>query len=824
MDPLVSLLADRHDPKLAFTAMVIAMLAAWTALQLVTRSRTSRPGAREAWLVAGAIVAGSGVWTAHFMALLAHEASPDMGYAFAPTALSSVAGMVGAGLAFWFVVFPPRPRLFLGGAVLGLAIAVTHHIGMLGLAASAKMLPDYAPQLLSLTLGIGLAMAATRLAFGSASRYAVLWGAVLYTAAVGALHFVSMAGISFDLTAASAASERGLSGLAVAVAAGAACFVIIAFALVAVIVDQHLAERTAKEAMRLQELVDATFEGIVIHRDGRILDANASFLGLIGRGSREALIGENLWELLPALASDGSPGLADTSGPSLEAELHRGDGGILPVEVLGRSIEHERRPAQVVAVRDLTDRRDAEARIRHLAHHDGLTDLPNRILFNDRLQQALARAERKSEQVAILCLDLDRFKEVNDLYGHGQGDELLKQVAESLRERVRDSDTVARLGGDEFAIIQTGVEQPRHAATLAERLVGELSRTYELCGLRVDIGVSIGIALFPDDGDDAELLLSKGDMALYRAKAEGRGTYRVFEPSMDDRLRERRLMERELKAAIREGTLALHYQPQASTETGEIVGFEALVRWPHPERGMIPPVEFIPLAEETGLIRPLGEWVLRTACQEATRWAPHLRLGVNLSPAQFVRDDLPELVASTLEESGLSPARLELEITESVLITDIDKALNLLERLKALGVRVAMDDFGTGYSSLNYLQRFPFDRIKIDRSFVANLAEHLGASSIIKAVIGLGRSLDIDIIAEGVETEDQRSTLQAERCAEIQGFLIGRPMPPEEVARFMSNRDNTVAGLAAARNPGRDVRADGANNKSVEAEPMRVAN
>jgi diguanylate cyclase (GGDEF)-like protein len=461
------------------------------------------------------------------------------------------------------------------------------------------------------------------------------------------------------------------------------------------------------------------------------------------------------------------------------------------------SYEMRARLANLIALRrgylQLQDRsrwlaeevRKATEKTLHLASHDPLTNLPNRVLLHDRLGQALARAGRSGERVAVLCLDLDRFKRVNDTLGHAGGDLLLQRIAARFRDSVREADTVARLGGDEFAIVQVGAAQPAGAMRLAERLSAALRDECGADGAAAEVGVSIGVAFFPEDGSDPDTLLKRGDLALYRAKAEGRGGCRVFEPDMDARLQERRALEKDLRAAIAAAGLSLHYQPLAATATNGIVGFEALARWQHPVRGPIGPAEFIPVAEESGLIRPLGEWVLHAACSEAARWPSHLRLTVNLSPLQ-VRADLPRLVADVLRGTGLEPGRLELEVTEGVLIRDTENTLAVLRELKALGVRIAMDDFGTGYSSLSYLRRFPFDRIKIDRSFVADLLARSEAVPIIRAIVSLGAGLRMGSTAEGVETPQQLAVLREESCEEVQGYLIGRPLPVGELRSYLA--------------------------------------
>lgn len=440
---------------------------------------------------------------------------------------------------------------------------------------------------------------------------------------------------------------------------------------------------------------------------------------------------------------------------------------------------------------DITERKQAEARIRHLAHHDVLTDLPNRLLFADRLTQAQARARRDETMLAVLCLDLNRFKDVNDTLGHAAGDLLLKALAERLQGEIREADTLARLGGDEFAIIQTGLAQPRGADELSRRLIEAVAEPFDIGGHTVVIGVSIGIAVFPMNGSGPADLLKNADLALYRSKAEGRDGYRFFEEEMNARLQRRKVLEHDLRRALAEGQFELHYQPQIELGEGRVVGLEALLRWRHPDRGLVSPAEFIPLAEETGLILPLGEWALRAACVQAVAW-PHIRMSVNLSPVQFRHSDLVGLITQALEETGLEPRRLELEITEGVLLQETEAALSVLARIRALGVRIAMDDFGTGYSSLSYLQRFPFDKIKIDQSFVRRLEVSKDAAAIVRAVLGLGNSLGIHTNAEGVETKGQLAFLRTAGCEEVQGFYFSPPVAAADLEPLLADRERAA--------------------------------
>ncbi len=438
----------------------------------------------------------------------------------------------------------------------------------------------------------------------------------------------------------------------------------------------------------------------------------------------------------------------------------------------------------VMTHQDITRQHAAEARIAHLAHHDGLTGLPNRARLRERLAQELATVRRYGGAAAMLCFDLDRFKAVNDTLGHAAGDALLQQVAARMQGAVREADMAARLGGDEFAILQTGDAQPAAAIALASRLIDELSQPFDLDGHQVQIGTSVGIALAPTDGHDAEALLKNADLALYRSKAEGRGTYRFFEAGMDERMRARRALELDLRRALAAGEFEVHYQPTVNLRSRAIAGFEALLRWRHPMRGLVSPADFIPLAEEIGLIIPLGEFVLRRACADAATWPDDVKVAVNLSPVQFVGAGPLPAVTRALADSGLPAHRLEIEITETAMLADTDAVLATLRELKALGVGIAMDDFGTGYSSLSYLRKFPFDRVKIDRSFIAALDEPSGGA-IVQAVTALCQTLGMETTAEGVENPAQLAALDGGGCTDAQGFLFSQARPADEIPMLL---------------------------------------
>jgi diguanylate cyclase (GGDEF)-like protein/PAS domain S-box-containing protein len=461
----------------------------------------------------------------------------------------------------------------------------------------------------------------------------------------------------------------------------------------------------------------------------------------------------------------------------------KADGTPIDVAVYSQFLTYEGRAAALVAAIDITERKRAETRIAHMAHHDALTALPNRVLLRLRMEDMLAA--RDGGRFAVLCIDLDNFKSVNDSLGHPVGDLLLVHVARRLRGELRDLDTVARLGGDEFAVLQAGAGSADAASELAERLLNVISEPYEIEGHLVAVGASIGIALATGDGADPDRLLKQADMALYRAKGDGKGAFRFFEPEMDARVQARRRLEMDLRTALHTGALQIHYQPLVDIASGRTCAFEALLRWPHRERGMIPPSDFIPVAEETGLIGAIGAFVLRQACADAMQWPGDTKVAVNLSPLQFRTGNLLQTVMDVLDDSGLAAHRLELEITETLLLERGDHVLATLHALRALGVRIAMDDFGTGYSSLSYLRSFPFDKIKIDRSFVHDLSSNTDSQAIVRAIVSLGSSLGITITAEGVENERDLEKLRAEGCTQAQGFLFSVPRPQREILQAL---------------------------------------
>ena len=609
-------------------------------------------------------------------------------------------------------------------------------------------------------------------------------------------HFPVVISVAVDTDAALAIWQKEVNTL---LGAGGLAAVTVAIMILLIVRQQARAhslsmKRLAQEKERLDTALNNMSQGLIMFDSAeRVVVCNDLYIAMYGLSREKVKPGCSFVDLLHHRAEAGEFVHRDLEQyrANLVAAMAQGKVMSSILETAdGREILVTNSPmssgGRVATHNDITERRRAEAKIEYMAHHDALTGLPNRLQLYEQLRQTLARAKR-GQHLAVFCLDLDRFKDVNDAHGHPVGDLLLKAVADRLRRCVRDTDMVARLGGDEFAIMQAGDSQPMAATSLASRLIEAVGAPFEVGGHQVTVGLSIGIALAPGDGLDPDQLLKNADMALYRAKSDGHDLYRFFEPEMDARMQARRQLEIDLRKAIANSEFELFYQPLVDMKTEYVTGFEALIRWRHPERGMIPPLDFIAVAEETGLIVPIGDWVLVQACAEAVTWPSDVKLAINLSPIQFKNKGLLLSVVSALAASGLSPNRLELEITESVLLQDGDATLATLHELRGLGVRISMDDFGTGYSSLSYLRKFPFDKIKIDQTFIFDMSDHNDSLAIVRAVIAMGKGLGIATTAEGVETLAQFKQLKLEGCTEVQGYLFSPPRPAAELKGLLAS-------------------------------------
>ena len=682
----------------------------------------------------------------------------------------------------------------MAGAVVGGGVAAMHYTGMLALEVPARMTWSVPLVIASVILGIVWSAAALYVACRSIGKWRTWLAAALLTVAIVTMHFTAMGAVQFvpDPTRAPASLLFSPDALALVLAGAAA--IILGMCFVAAIGERRTDDKLQRQKLLLDAALTNMSQGLcMFDAGGGIILFNDRYAQLT-RMSAASLQGRTLLDVVRTRNLPVSPEAfvaevveAMRQGKTNTRVIETAEGRML------RVIERSRPEGGWVAtLEDITEWQKAQAQIAHMARHDALTNLPNRTYFREKLEDALGRIGRGT-QVAVFCLDLDRFKEVNDTLGHPVGDELLLEVARRLRECIRDGDTVARLGGDEFAIVQVGrALKLAETSALATRLIETISAPFTIQGHQILIGATLGISIAPDDGADPDQLLKNADLALYRAKGDGRGNYRFFEAGMDARALARRTLELELRTALAKGEFELQYQPLLDIKTSTINCCEALLRWNHPQRGLVLPTEFIWLAEETGLIIPIGDWVLRRACAEAARWPQAVRVAVNVSPAQFKNRNLISAVEETLASTGLPADRLEIEITESVLLQEGD-TLTTLHALRGLGMRIAMDDFGTGCSSLSYLRSFPFDKIKIDRSFVSELAAGGESMAIVRAVTALGRSLGISTTAEGVETREQLSLLRAEGCNEVQGFLFSPALPAAEVEKMLRRRLRIVA-------------------------------
>ncbi len=563
--------------------------------------------------------------------------------------------------------------------------------------------------------------------------------------------------------------------------------------------------KRAEEALRVSEmkfrtLAETSAAAIFIDRGTRFVYVNSALEEITGYSRKELLAMDLLDVIHPdfrELVKDrGEARLRDERvPPRYEIKVLTKSGEERWVDVTASLIEFEGEPAVLGTAFDVTDRKQAEETIKHMAYHDSLTDLPNRALFEDRLAVTLAQARRKEQTAAVLFLDLDRFKVVNDTVGHALGDRLLQGVAGRLSGLVREGDTVARAGGDEFTLLLPEVVRSEDAVEVAERVLDALRQPWVLNGHEFRITTSIGIAIYPADGEDADSLLRNADTAMYRAKDQGGDDYKLYTPKMNARIAERLALENSLRHGLERGEFLVYYQPQVDIASGGIVGMEALVRWQHPERGLVFPAEFIPVAEETGLIVPLGAWVLRTACAQNKAWQvagiSPMRVAVNLSARQFQQRDLIEVVHEVLKETGLEARWLQLEITEGVAVQDVEFNITMLRELREMGVQIAIDDFGTGHSSLSYLSRLPIDVVKIDQSFVQDLTTDPNGAAIARSIIVMAHNLKLRVIAEGVETEEQLAFLKKRRCDEMQGYLFSKPAPAEAFEEMLRQSGRT---------------------------------
>ncbi|HYC45317.1 MAG TPA: EAL domain-containing protein [Burkholderiales bacterium] len=695
-----------YNYSLVFVSLLVAILASYTALDLATRITQSRGRSARAWLVGGACSMGIGIWSMHFVGMLAFHLPVPMGYDVPITLASMLIAIVVSGFALFIVsrdTLSAR-NLIVGGVLMGLGICAMHYTGMAAMLTSPPI--TYEPVLFAASVGIAIAasfaalfIAFTLRAASDWMRYAKFGSAIIMGFAITGMHYTGMAAAQFHPETVCLTGPLVDNSWIAGTLAGTT-FAVLCITLGLSVIDARMHARTAKMAASLERAND---------------------------------------------------------------ELKR------------------------------------------LALHDPLTKLPNRLLLEDRIDQAIAQATRGKTKCAVLFVDLDRFKMINDSLGHYMGDELLREVASRLQTVVRGEDTLSRLGGDEFVLLLREVTSPDDATAVAGKILEALREPMRVHGQELYVTPSIGVSVFPLHGDTAQMLITRADAAMYNAKQAGRNNFQVFAVDMATFFPERLAFQNDLRRALDRREFELHYQPKVNVGDGATVGMEALLRWRHPKRGLISPQDFIPLAEETGLIVPLGQWVIEEACAQNKAWQdaglPRLRVAVNISGVQFRQKDLLETIAKALAKTGLAPQCLEIEITESVVMQNASEAIVTLEKLSRMGVHVSIDDFGTGYSSLSYLKRFPIDKLKIDRSFIRDISSDMEDAAIVRATIGLAHNLRLRVVAEGVETADQLQFLQTLGCDEYQGFYKSKPLTADEFERTLrvDSRPSNVVSIASAR-------------------------
>ncbi|MFN5715701.1 MAG: EAL domain-containing protein [Bradyrhizobium sp.] len=833
---VLTCLSGEHDWRLVLLAGLVCFVASIAAVNIFHRAIASQARTRLIWIAIAGAAIGYGIWATHFIAMLAYEPGVPTGYGITLTALSLAVAMMltscGLGLAAsdssgW--------RAPVGGAVIGAGIASMHYLGMWALEVPGHVVWSMDLVAASIVLGMLFGYAALSVAVRHQDRWMSLVAALLLTLAIVTHHFTAMGAVEIVPDPLQTPAALSLSPAFLAVVIAGVALSVLGMSLVGVLADRRLALRTRRfediisqlslarqqveasqkeleqQRFRLDTAINHMGEGLCMFDAAkRLVVCNDRYAKMYRLPPELLLPGTAHREIIKHRIANGilKGETTDSAATEKLATLNA-----LPADEIssrvdeladGRLICVTRQPMPgggwVATHRDVTEQRRSEAKITHMAQHDALTDLPNRVLLKEWMEQALSGARCGGPSLAVLMLDLDRFKDVNDTLGHPAGDALLKSVAARLRRCVSDTTLVARLGGDEFAVIDYVSDPVAEAGLLAEKIRKALSEPIDLGHHRLTTTTSIGIAIAPRDGTDSDEVLRSADLALYSAKSVGRGSFRFFEPELDRLLQARRSLERDMRSALANGEFELRYQPVIHVASGETCGFEALLRWHHPQRGMISPAQFIPLAEETGLIVPLGEWVLRTACAEAAKWPADLKIAINLSPVQFRSPELVPVIVHALASAGIPPERLELEVTETAIIQDSEAVFAALSQLHDLGVRIALDDFGTGYSSLSFLQKFPFDKVKIDRSFVSELSGATDESRrIARAIVRFAVSLGKTTTAEGVETREQLDILRADACVEVQGFHFSPPVQSEKVAQMVGGRTPAAAERPAVR-------------------------
>ena len=783
-------LTNDHDWRLVVLAGAVCLLASAVAVILFHRAQATTGGTQFVWLALDAAAAGCGIWATHFIAMLAYDPAIGTGYNLAITILSLLIAVLitGAGLAAALLDLGRWTAAF-GGAVVGGGIAAMHYTGMMALEVPGRM--TWAPNLVVASIVLGIAFGSFALHFAARRDDWVntVIATILFALAILLMHFTAMGAVLVVADPTRINDAAALSPAALSLVIAGIVTIVLGICLVAALSDRQANGKLQQQKILLDTALENMSQGLcMFDADGRIVLFNERYAKMMGFPAA-SLRGLSLLDLIKYRKAAGE--IVDDPQEffaRVVAAAHEGKSNTRIIETSAkRALRIIEQPMQeggwVSTLEDITEWREAQAQISHMAHHDALTGLANRTQLVEKLQNALTALPSRGGGIAVHFIDLDRFKSVNDTLGHDGGDFLLRTVAERLRSVIRIDDTVARLGGDEFVVVQTGVSDRDQVKEFARRLTSAVTAPMKLREQAIVATVSVGVAVAPADGSNPERLLKSADLALYKAKADGRNCIRFFLAEMDTELQARFKLEKIVREAVLRDGFELHYQPVFEISERRLVGFEALIRLPAEDGTLIPPLVFIPVAEDLRLIDKVGAWVLREACRTAATWPEYLTVAVNLSPAQFLAGSVSDIVAAALKEAGLAAHRLELEITETLLLGNSEATMAELQTLKAMGVAIVMDDFGTGYSSLSYLWRFPFDKIKIDRSFMQGFeGSSRDAKTVVKTIIALGRELNMRVTVEGVETATQAAFLDKADGDQAQGFFFGRPVPASEVS------------------------------------------
>ncbi len=762
---VLTCIATEHNLLMVALAALICALGAWITIRLLARAHARDGGSFAAWVFLGGVAAGSSVWCTHFVAMLAYESPAPVTYEPALTALSLLISIAAGMASIWIAAQKAPLSSELGGIFFGGGVALMHYVGMAAFTVDAAVYWNSAYLVASMAWAVAISSLAFRLANSGKPAWSSCGASGVLVLAVVGLHFTGMTAIT---VAPYAPLDRAITDSdareMLAFAVTSVGLLVVGIVWVCHFIDKQMRDQAAG---RLRHLAGSSADGMLVEQGKKIIEVNAAFEKLSGF-TREELVGCSI-----SMAGFAPETLDE--GSIVRTTLTGKYGNSVAVEIAARTEETGEDGLRVYALRDIRPRLAQERKLAELARVDNLTGLPNRMAFTEHLDRSIALAGDNS-RVALIAIDLNRFKEVNDLYGHAAGDTVLQTLGARMRAVLQTGEVLARLGGDEFVAVQTSSDREK-AQDLANRLVKVLHTNVALDHSEVACGGSLGIAMYPAHASNATTLMNNADLAMYRAKASLSEHICFYEEEMDEVMRARRRMVQQLREAITRDEFELRFQVQVNASTESVTGYEVLLRWKHPERGYVSPIEFIPIAEESGLILPIGEWVLREACAEAARWQEPHRIAVNLSAVQLGQQHLPDIVAQILADTGLPASRLELEITETSLMLDMERTVHVLTRLKALGIAIAMDDFGTGYSSLSTLRAFPFDKIKLDKSFIDDIESDPQARAVMLAVMALGAGLGIPVLAEGVETKEQLLLVRNSGCREVQGYLFGRPVP-----------------------------------------------